>query len=403
VDFEVSFSPELEEFRKEVSAWMDANAPGLTRSSDPRDITADDHDKVAAFRKALGSKGWLYPTSNPKYGGGGLSVEHAVVISQEMEKRDHTVGSGLGSRTAVAGMAKFGTDEQKDYWIPKFMKGEADSWQLLTEPQGGSDLASAKTTAILDGDDYVVNGQKIFVGDDDHPEFGTAIVMSDPKGPRHGNLSYLIVPLDSPGVTIQPLYLLNSAPPSGHKNIVFFDDVRIPVFNRIGGHNQGWSVAALNMEMEHGGSGNINEDMNLKRLIQTLHEIEWDGKPLIQDPDIRDLLGELMAQREVQRLFGLRNYWLFRSKAGSGHEGPQLSYWNKSRAHAFAIKMKEMLGHYALTRDPKYMVAEGYLEFFQRNVFVSVHAAGGLNIQATIVARRLGIGRNVREESPIID
>jgi alkylation response protein AidB-like acyl-CoA dehydrogenase len=403
VDFEVTFTPELEEFRKEVSAWMDANAPKMTRSSDPRDITQDDFDKEAAFRKALGSKGWLFPTSNPKYGGGGLTVEHAVVISQEMAKREAQVTAGLGARTAVAGMAAYGTDEQKSYWIPKFMKGEADSWQLLTEPQGGSDLASAKTTAILDGDDYVVNGQKIFVGEDDHPEFGTAIVMSDPQGPRHGNLSYLLIPLDAPGVTIQPLFLLNSAPPAGHKNIVFFDDVRIPVFNRIGGHNQGWQVAALNMEMEHGGSGNINEDMNLKRLIQCLKEMEWDGKPLIEDPDIRDLLGELLAQREVQRLFGLRNYWLARSHAGSGHEGPQLSYWGKSRAHAFALKMKEMLGHYALTRDPKYMVAQGYLESYQRSVFVSVHAAGGLNIQATIVARRLGIGRNVREESPVID
>jgi len=97
VDFEVSFSPELEEFRKEVSAWMDANAPKLTRSSDPRDITAEDDAKEAAFRKALGAKGWLFPTSNPKYGGGGLSVEHAVVIHQEMEKRHTLVGSGLGA------------------------------------------------------------------------------------------------------------------------------------------------------------------------------------------------------------------------------------------------------------------------------------------------------------------
>jgi alkylation response protein AidB-like acyl-CoA dehydrogenase len=297
----------------------------------------------------------------------------------------------------------FGSEEQKNHWVPKFMKGEADSWQLLTEPQGGSDLASAKTTAILDGDDYIVNGQKIFVGEDYPPEFGTAIVMSDPKGARHQNLSYLLIPLDAPGVTIQPLYLLNSSYPSGHKNIVFFDDVRIPVFNRIGTHNGGWAVAALNMEMEHGGSGNIGEDNNLRRLIDVLKELEWDGKPLIEDPDIRDLLGELLSMREVTRLFGLRNYWLFRSKAGSGHEGPQLSYWNKSRAHAFALKMKEMLGHYALTRDPKYLVAQGYLESYQRSVFVSVHAAGGLNIQATIVARRLGIGRNTREESPVID
>src|SRR5438046_2548209 len=139
----------------------------------------------------------------------------------------------LGARTAVYGMQVFGTEEQKDYWIPKFMKGEADSWQLLTEPQGGSDLASARTTAVLDGDDYVVNGQKIFVGSQHVMEYGFAIVNSDPTGPRHRNLSYLIVPLDAPGVTIQPLYLLGTTggeASSQHKNIVFLDDVRVPVF-----------------------------------------------------------------------------------------------------------------------------------------------------------------------------
>jgi hypothetical protein len=404
MDFEVNFSSELEAFRQEVKAWLDANAPtDMTQSSDPRDITPEDDAKQDAFRRALGHKGWLYPTSNPRYGGGGLSVDHAVVITQELEKRNVLVGSNLGARTAVAGFEKYGSEEQKNYWLPLFMKGDADSWQLLTEPQGGSDLASAKTTAILDGDDYVVNGQKIFVGDDYAPAYGTAIVMSDPQGARHANLSYLVVPLDAPGITIQPLYLLSSAPPAGRKNIVFFDDVRIPVFNRIGAHNQGWAVAALNMEMEHGGSGNIREDMNLTRLTQTVKEMIWDGKPLIQDPDTREMFSNTLQEREIQRLFGLRNYWLSRSHAGAGHESPQLSYWNKTRAHSFAQGMKDLLGHYALTRDPKYMVAEGYLEAYQRGVFPTVHAGGGLNIQATIVARRLGVGRNVREEGVVID
>jgi len=403
VDFEVTFSPEIEEFRKEVKAWLDENAPNLTQSSDPRDFTADDDAKEAAFRRALGHKGWLYPTSNPKYGGGGLSVDHAVVISQELQQRGVMVGSNLGARTAVAGFQKYGTEEQKNHWIPLFMKGEADSWQFLTEPQGGSDLASAKTTAILDGDDYVVNGQKIFVGDDYAPAYGTAIVMSDPQGARHQNLSYLLIPTDAPGVTIQPLYLLSSAPPNGRKNIVFFDDVRIPVFNRIGGHNQGWSVAALNMEMEHGGSGNITEDENYHRLVAAVKQLEWDGKSLIEDPEIRDLLGELHQERETFRLFGLRNYWLSRSKVGAGHESPQLSYWRKSRAHSFALKMMDLLGHYALTRDPRYIVGQGYLESSQRRVYPAVHAGGGLIIQATVVARRLGIGRNTREDTPVID
>jgi alkylation response protein AidB-like acyl-CoA dehydrogenase len=407
MDFELKFSPEIEAFRKEVSDWMDANVPALQHSSDPRDYDRDDWDRRIAFRKALGAKGWLYPTSNPKYGGGGLSVEHSVVLHQELEKRNVFGLQELGGRVIAACTQAWGTEEQKNYWVPKMMTGEADSWQLLTEPQGGSDLASAKTTAILDGDDYVINGQKIFVGSERVAEYGFAIVNSDPAGARHRNLTYLIVPLDAPGVIIQPLYLLSSATgpemPNLHKNIVFFDDVRVPVFNRIGGHNEGWKVASTNMELEHGGAGNIGNDRMLDRLIEVLHEIKWEGKPLIQDPDIRDLLGEVLQERETRRLFGLRNYWLANTHQRREHEGPQLSYWGKTRAHFFVQRVQDMLGHYALAHDPKYAVARGFLELIQRSVFVAVHAGGGLNIQATIVARRLGIGRNAREEAAPLD
>jgi alkylation response protein AidB-like acyl-CoA dehydrogenase len=402
MDFVVSFSSEIEAFRQEVSTWMDANAPHTVVSSDPKDYTKDYWEGRDDFRRKLGHKGWLYPTGNPKYGGGGLTVEHAVIIAQEMEKRNIGNLLDLGGRTAVYGMQVFGSEEQKNHWIPLFMKGEADAWQLLTEPQGGSDLASARTTAILDGDEYVVNGQKIFVGDEHKAKYGTAIVMSDPQGARHRNLSYLIIPLDAPGLTIQPLYLLSGSGrgerAGGHKNIVFFDDVRIPVFNRIGGHNQGWEVAGINMEMEHGGSGNITDDRTFKRVIEALGEVQWDGKPLMQDQEARDLLGELHQERETHRLFGLRNYYMSMSKIRMGHEGPQYSFWTKSRSHFYANSIQDMLGHFAVNRDPKYAVQQGFLELWQRGCFVEVHYGGGLNIQATVMARRLAIGRNTAEE-----
>jgi alkylation response protein AidB-like acyl-CoA dehydrogenase len=403
MDFELKFSPEIEAFRKDVSDWMDVHAPKVIQSSNPRDYHQEYWDGIDNFRQELGGKGWLYPTSNPTYGGGGLTVEHAVIISQELDKRHIGGLQDLGARTAAFGMQVFGTEEQKNHWIPTFMKGEADGWQLLTEPQGGSDLASARTTAILDGDDYVVNGQKIFVGNEHVAKYGTAIVNSDPTGARHRNLSYLIIPLDSPGITIQPLYLLSGSGrgerPSLHKNIVFFDDVRVPVFNRIGNHNQGWDVAGINMEMEHGGSGNIGDDRTFNRLIGALRDIELNGKPLLEDTEVRELLGELNQERQTLRLFGLRNYYMSQTKARMAHEGPQLSFWTKSRSHAFAHKIQDMLGNFTLVRDPKYAAAQGYLELWQRACFVEVHYGGGLNIQATVMARRLGLGRNTKEEA----
>ena len=124
---------------------------------------------------------------------------------------------------------------------------------------------------------------------------------------------------------------------------------------------------------------------------------------LIEDADIRDILGEVLQERETRRLFGLRNYWMAQTHQRREHEGPQLSYWGKSRAHFFVRRIQDMLGHYALARDPKYIQVQGFLELIQRSVFVAVHAGGGLNIQATIVARRLGVGRTAREEGVVID
>src|SRR5438128_1393039 len=140
MDFEVTFSPEIEAFRKEVSGWIDANLPSLVYSSNMQEYDAVDWEQRVAFRKALGAKGWLYPTSNPKYGGGGLSVDHAVVISQELEKRNVVGLQELGGRMIASTLQAFGSDEQKNHWIPQMMKGDVDAWQLLTEPQGGSDL-----------------------------------------------------------------------------------------------------------------------------------------------------------------------------------------------------------------------------------------------------------------------
>ena len=176
----------------------------------------------------------------------------------------------------------------------------------------------------------------------------------------------------------------------------------MPAFRRIGDENDGWRVANTNMELEHGGEGDIGSDRMLERLIAVLRQLQWNDRPLLEDPEVRDLLGEVIQDRETERLFGLRNYWMRHANVRMSHEGAQLTYWRKGHVHRFVRRIQEMIGFYALTRDPKYVVAQGFLELAQRSCFVTVHAGGGYNIQATIVSRRLGIGRTAREEAGVL-
>src|SRR5262249_54075300 len=149
-----------------------------------------------------------------------------------------------------------------------------------------------------------INGQKIMVGSSHKPDFMWTLVNTDPDGKRHHNLSWIYVPGDTPGITILPLPMM-----MGIKNSVFFDDVRVPAFNVVGGENNGWQVGNTHLELEHGGAGWISADQMVERLVTYCEETTRAGKPLIQDPHVRELLAELLIDTHIGSLFALRNFW----------------------------------------------------------------------------------------------
>ena len=406
MDFEPTYTPEQEEFRQEVRGWLAENvSPDIAHPPDSINITEEQYQLRRGLGRKLGEKGWLWATAPEEYGGGGLSLDHAVVIEEEVDSYGLTVPPyyDSGGRLGGASIMVWGTEEQKQTFLPPIFRGEVRTWQLLTEPEAGSDLANAKMSAERDGDDYVINGQKIYVGSSLGCDYMWTITCTDNEAPRHQNLGWFMIPATLPGITIQPMELLisggESGAGSGVKNTVFFDNVRVPAFNLIGGENEGWKVATTHLELEHGTGGRIARNWLVDHLFEYCRENQRNGQPLTKDPDVRDKLIDIYVEAEIARLFNLRNYWMRHSKAEITYEGPQASYWRKMSGLRMSQSILDILGPSALTYDPQWGAADGQMEAHQRSAIVAIHPGGTADIQKLIMARRIGIGREVREQA----
>ena len=406
MDFEPRYTPEQEEFRREVNAWLKRQVPdGVEHPADPADLTWEQYQLRRELGRKLGDKGWLWPTAPKEYGGGGLDVDSAVVIEEEIDSFGLTLppyydsGGRLGGNSILV----WGSEEQKQAFLPPIFTGRVRTWQLLSEPEAGSDLANVRTQALRDGDDYVLNGQKIFVGSDHGCDFMWTITVTDPDAKRHENLGWFMMPSHLPGITIQPMDLLisggESGAGSGVKQTVYFDNVRVPAFNLIGGENQGWKVATTHLELEHGSGGRIGRNWLVDRLFEHCRTTKRRGEPMTNDPDVRDRLIDVYVEAEIVRLLNLRNYWMRHSGANITYEGPQASYVRKTSGLRMAQAMLDILGPAGLTYDKELGAADGHMEAHSRAGIVAIHPGGTTDIQKVIMARRIGIGREVRERA----
>jgi len=400
LDFEPAYTPEQEAFREEVRSWLAEHVPVIEGDSD----SDENYPKYREFGRQLGKRGWLRPTAPVEYGGGGLSVDNAIVIGEEIDAYDlgippyYDTGGTLGGASILV----WGTDEQKARMLPPIFTGEVVTWQLLTGPEAGSDLAGTQTEAVQDGDDYIVNGQKIFVGGTHGADYLWTITRTDPEGKRHENLSWFLIPADSPGITITPMELMGDeggGPGRGHKNTIFFDNVRVSATNLVGGVNNGWKVATTHLELEHGSGGRIGRNRWFDRARQRAMGLKKGGHPILEDSDVRDRLADVFIRTEISRLFDLRNFWMNRSHIEMTYEGPQASYFRKMAHLATAQSIMELVGPYALTNDPRWDTSAGQLDSFMKSSIVDLHPGATADIQKVIMARRIGIGRKIREKA----
>ncbi len=396
MDFELHYTPEQEAFRKEVRAWLNANIPkDYEHPHDPEDITYEQFKIARAFRRKLGQKGYLAPTYPKEYGGGGYDMEHAMIIEEELAERDEmprVIGDN-GLALFIPAILVWGSEEQKKKFLPGMLKGEVITWQGYTEPDAGSDLASLKTRAARDGNDYIINGEKIFIGADYDVEYIFTLAVTDPTKPRHHNIGAFMVPANLPGIKKIRLNLFAWGGQPG-KQHVFFEDVRVPAGNLIGHETNGWQVTQSVLEVEHGGLGGaVQRNRLFENMMSYIRETEVNGQPLSKDPDVQQEMLDVFIRNEVSRLIGLRNYWMHHAKKhGVGYEGSQTSQYRKSSGIKTAAAYQRILGPSALIKDPKWSPLKGAVQVHQREG-ICTHPGGTIEVQKLIMARRMGISR----------
>src|SRR6266568_1601466 len=404
MDFNVSADPpNVVEFRKEVRAWLEEKMRGAEHLRWSASWSTRENDKEYKFRRGLaeklGAKGWLFPIYPNEYGGAGLTVDHQMVLETELFKYELNLSHVFYTLARIVApvLIRWGTEEQKREFLPPITRAEICVWQVLTEPHGGSDVANCQTKAIRDGDDYIVNGQKVMVGHHLPPDYLWTLVCTNPQGKRHENLGWLHIPADLPGITIQHMYLM-----MGIKNAVFFDNVRVPAKYLIGGENNGWKVASTHMELEHGGDGRIAVDPLIERVVEYCQKNHVGGKPLIEDDKIRDVIADIMIEINTLRRFNQRNFWHRFAKVPHPYGGVQQRYFQRMARLRNGDRLQEIMGNDALVQDLSVHEVVDF-EYCVRSGPGQLHGGGTLDTDRLIFARRLGLGRPTQEKAPETD
>ncbi len=245
----------MEDFRAEVREWLTANCPESMRSTGTEDDTVwggrnatYPNPDAKTWLDAMASRGWTCPTWPKEYGGGGLSHQENMILQDELRNinaRPPLVSFGISMLGPV--LLEYGTEEQKQQHIPKIVKGEIRWCQGYSEPGSGSDLASLQTRAVIDGDDYVVNGSKVWTSYANYADWIFCLVRTDPDASKHEGISLLLFDMTSEGVTTKPIQLISGQSPFCE---TFFDDVRVPRSNLVGPENQGWTLAKKILQHE---------------------------------------------------------------------------------------------------------------------------------------------------------
>lgn len=398
MDFALAaYTEEQERFRQEVRTWLEQNVP--EEMKDPIDADDFTYEQYLFYRelwKKMGEKGWLYPTFAKEYGGGGLTADHEVIMSEEMARAG---AKPCSSRSLIMQtLLVWGTEEQKQKFLPPLLNGEKIAFQKLTEPQGGADLASITSRATSDGDDWILNGQNVFIGDPYDVEYLAGPMVTDPDAPRHRNLGYFMIPVPSEGLELREMKLL----PSARKQAIFLDNVRVPGDHLIGGVNQGWQVMGTHLEFEHGGRGNAApRHKDVDNLVSYVKETRQNSDTLGSDPIIQQVSMDAIIEAHVQSLFTQRTYWMYQARMSIQHEGNVANVHGRESGLRNAKRVREVYGMYGFlgTKEPG-APHGGAQEVSQRGAAGQRHAAGSTNIAKVILARRIGISRTQERAAP---
>jgi acyl-CoA dehydrogenase len=267
---------DLAAFREEVGAFLDqALTPELRALTARQAGVFAEGELCRRWHRVLHERGWAAPSWPKEYGGPGWSPMQRFIFADESVKAGAPVLPAMGLQMCGPVLMRYGTPEQKAFFLPRMLSGEHYWCQGYSEPQSGSDLASLQIRAVRDGDDYRVSGSKLWTTHAHYANWMFLLVRTSTEGKPQAGISFLLTPMDAPGITVQPIVSISG---EHEVNQVFFDDVRIPVANRVGEENQGWTVAKALLEFERGGGAAASGLRAQLRTARTIAEAEgWWG------------------------------------------------------------------------------------------------------------------------------
>ncbi|MEP2829823.1 acyl-CoA dehydrogenase family protein [Parvibaculum sp.] len=317
----LDLTPEDAAFRDEVRSFLDENlTPELAEAGKLTTSVFTDKQWNLAWQKVLYKKGWVAPNWPVEYGGTGWTEMQKYIWTSECTRYGTPGLSPMGLRMCGPMLMKFGTPEQKDYYLPRILSGE-DYWcQGYSEPGAGSDLASLQLKAVSDGDDYVLNGTKIWTTHAHFANMMFCLARTDGTGKPQQGITFLLLDMNTPGIKVEPIITLAG---EHEVNQVFFDDVRVPKANRVGDENDGWTVAKYLLEFERGGAFAASLEVGIEKIRDVAaSERSSDGQRLIDDQIFARKIAE--AAIEVKAM-EMTEHRVMAELAGGKNPGPASS------------------------------------------------------------------------------
>ena len=386
------FTPTQEAFRAEVSAFLDEHLPDDWVGADSA-IDEESFEFGREFLKKLAPKRWSAPAWPEEYGGAGLGLWEQVVFNEEMAYRRAPLVNAAAVGYLGPTIMMYGSEEQKAQHLSGITSGDVIWCQGYSEPGSGSDLASLQTSAVRDGDDFVINGQKIWTSQAHYANWIFLLARSDAEAPKHRGISYFLIDMKTPGITVRPL--INMAGQTGF-NEVFFEDVRVPRSGLLGELNRGWYMATTTLDFERSSvAGSASNRRTLEELTDFAREATTNGRLLFEQPVVRHKLADLWIELDIARFLAYRVVTLQDRGLVPNHEASIVKVVNTEYTQRLARGGLHMLGLYGQLKPASpHARLRGR---FERSYVASVGstiAAGTSEIQRNIIATRgLGLPR----------
>jgi alkylation response protein AidB-like acyl-CoA dehydrogenase len=340
---DMEFSPEDLAFQQEVRQFIAENYPADLRGKQDEGEELAKEDFLA-WHKVLYTKGWIAPAWPVEYGGTGWTPTQRFIFSEETARADCIRLLPFGLAMVGPVIYTFGTPEQKAYFLPRILSGE-DWWcQGYSEPGSGSDLASLRTTAVPDGDDYIVNGQKTWTTLAQHADWGFFLVRTDKDAKQQEGISFLLIDMKSPGITVRPIITLGG---EHEVNEVWLEEVRVPQSQRVYEENKGWTCAKFLLAHERTGIAGVAASKRGVEKVKAIARTELDGdKPLLANAFFKRKIAELEVDLAALEFTELRSLAGPNAGRGPGPESSLLKIKGSEIQQRLTELTLEAVGHY---------------------------------------------------------